>query len=171
MTSDINIIVAVDRRMGIGRNGNLLYHISADLKNFKRLTTGHTVIMGRKTFDSLPNGALPNRRNIVISHNTNFTAPGAEVFPSLEGALDATEAAEKVFLIGGATVYQQALPVAKRLFLTEIDAETQDADTFFPPVDPAEWGPCDEEPDDVQSLWTEDAKSGLRYRFICLSRK
>ena len=83
----MNLIVAIDRKGAIGRRGELLYHISADLRRFKALTTGHTVVMGRKTFESLPKGALPNRRNIVVSRQTGFSAPGIEVAHSLESAL------------------------------------------------------------------------------------
>lgn len=129
----MNLIVAIDRRGAIGRGGNLLYNISADLRRFKALTTGGTVIMGRKTFESLPKGALPNRRNMVITTQADYAAPGIETFRSLEAALAAAEG-ENVFVIGGAQVYRDALPLADTLLLTVIDAETDGADTFFPTI-------------------------------------
>ena len=97
----MNLIVA------IGRRGELLYHISADLRRFKALTTGHTVVMGRKTFESLPKGALPNRRNIVVSRQTGFSAPGIEVAHSLEAALGMADSND-IYIIGGAEIYRQA---------------------------------------------------------------
>lgn len=134
----ISIIAAVDRRMGIGYRNQLLFWLPNDLKRFRALTTGNTIIMGRKTFESLPKGALPNRRNIVLSR-TGCECPGAEVFPSLEAALQACGEAEEVYIIGGASVYLQAFPLADRLCLTEVEAEAPQADAFFPAVDPAVW--------------------------------
>lgn len=135
----ISIIAAVDRRMAIGYQNKLLFWLPNDLKRFKALTTGHTIIMGRKTFESLPKGALPNRRNVVLSSNASASCPGAEVFTSLEKALESCAKEEEVYIIGGASVYRQALPLADRLCLTEIDAEAPQADAYFPPVDPAVW--------------------------------
>lgn len=135
----ISIIAAVDRRMGIGYENKLLFWLPNDLKRFKALTTGHTIIMGRKTFESLPKGALPNRRNIVLSTRRDIRCPGAEVFPSLEEALKTVHRSEQVYIIGGASVYRQALPLADSLCLTEIDAEAPEADACFPEVDPEIW--------------------------------
>jgi dihydrofolate reductase len=103
------------------------------MKFFKETTTGSTVIMGRKTFESLPK-ALPNRRNIVISRNRKLSLDGAEVVGDIESALRASEG-ENVFIIGGGRIYEQFLPLADKLYLTEIDAECKDADTFFPAFD------------------------------------
>lgn len=135
----ISIIAAVDRRMAIGYQNKLLFWLPNDLKRFKALTTGHTIIMGRKTFESLPKGALPNRRNIVLSSNAATSCPGAEVFTSLEEALNHCDADEEVYIIGGESVYRQALPLADRLCLTEIDAEAPQADAYFPQVQPEIW--------------------------------
>ena len=118
--SKISIIAAVDRRMAIGFQNKLLFWLPNDLKRFKALTTGNTIIMGRKTFESLPKGALPNRRNVVLSTRPDTVCPGAEVFPSLEVALQSCKEDEHVYIIGGASVYQQALPLADELCLTEI---------------------------------------------------
>lgn len=134
----IHIIAAVDRKMAIGYQNKLLFWLPNDLKRFKALTTGHTIIMGRNTFDSLPKGALPNRRNIVLSRKQT-DCPGAEVYPSLEDALARCDSDEAVYIIGGASVYRQALPLADVLCLTEIDAEAPQADTYFPEVNPEVW--------------------------------
>lgn len=160
------IIAAITASRGaIGRKGDLLFHISDDLKRFKALTTGNTVIMGRKTFESLPKGALPNRRNIVITSNTQWTAPAVEVAHSLEEAL-AMSANDDAFIIGGGKVYAEALPYADTLAITLIEApEPEDADTFFPPIDPAEWEMTEMEEPAV------DSRSGVPYRFVTFSRK
>jgi len=127
----IHIIAAVAQNGAIGYQNKLIYWLPNDLKRFKSLTTGHTIIMGRKTFDSLPKGALPNRRNIVLSRSVS-ELPGCEVFPTLEEALAHCRPDEEVYIIGGASVYQQAMPMADRLCLTEVHATPEAADTFFP---------------------------------------
>ncbi|MBO5267808.1 MAG: dihydrofolate reductase [Muribaculaceae bacterium] len=160
---DLSIIVAVDRDGGIGRAGDLLYHISADLRRFKQLTMGHPVIMGRRTFESLPKGALPGRRNIVISRNAAYTAPGIEVAGSLDEALAMTAGTGEAFVIGGASIYAESMSVAARIYLTEVDAAAE-ADTYFPPIGP-EWHHTDE------SATETDPRSGISYRFVTLSRE
>lgn len=135
----VSIIVAAARDGAIGRQGGMIWHLPADLKHFKNITSGHTVIMGRRTFESLPKGALPRRRNIVVSRNPLFRAEGAEVFASLDDALRAARADGEVFIIGGAQIYKESMPIATRLYLTRIDAEAPDADAFFPDIDPARW--------------------------------
>lgn len=135
----LSIIVAVNKNRGIGFENKLLYWLPNDLKRFKALTTGHTIIMGRKTFESLPKGALPNRRNIVLSRNLSATFEGAEHFSSLEEALRHCTEDEEVFIIGGATLYAEALPMADKLYLTEIDDNEKQADAFFPPIEDKIW--------------------------------
>ncbi|WP_289115532.1 dihydrofolate reductase [uncultured Bacteroides sp.] len=135
----INIIAAVDRKRGIGYQNRLLFWLPNDLKRFKALTTGNTIIMGRKTFESLPKGALPNRRNIVLSTQKDLVCPGAEVFSSLEEALNSCRPDEHVYIIGGASVYRRALPFADALYLTEVDAEAPQVDAYFPEVNPTIW--------------------------------
>ena len=130
----ISIIAAVARNRAIGYENKLIYWLPNDLKRFKALTTGHTIIMGRNTFLSLPKGALPNRRNIVLTRSQK-TFPGCDVFASLEDALAHCDKDEDVYIIGGASVYRQALPLADRLCLTEINDTPEKADTFFPPYD------------------------------------
>ncbi len=121
------IIAAVAKNRGIGKNGKLPWHISDDLKRFKRLTTGHTVLMGRRTWESLGK-PLPNRRNVVV---TSRFIPGIETYRSVEEALDALKGEERVFVIGGAAMYAAVLDRADELYLTRVDREV-DADTFFP---------------------------------------
>lgn len=134
----INIIAAVARNRAIGYNGDMVYFIKEDLRRFRQLTTGHTVIMGRRTFHSLPKGALPNRRNIVLSRTeTNF--PGCDVYTSLNEALKHIADNEEAFIIGGASLYKEGLAVANRLYLTEIDAVPPHADVFFPEYDDGTW--------------------------------
>ena len=135
---NINIIVAIAENRAIGFENKLLYWLPNDLKRFKSLTTGRTIIMGRKTFESLPKGALPNRRNIVLSRQ-DIKFPGAERFSSLEAALAQCQADEEVFIIGGASVYQEALPLADKLCITQIDDTPEQADAFFPEIDPTVW--------------------------------
>ena len=130
----ISIIAAVARNRAIGYQNKLIYWLPDDLKRFKQLTTGHTIVMGRNTFLSLPKGALPNRRNIVLS-TTQSTFPGCDVYTSLEEALNHCRPDEDIYIIGGASVYAQAMPFADRLCLTEIDDTPAEADTFFPPYD------------------------------------
>lgn len=127
----INIIAAVARNRAIGYDNKLIYWLPDDLKRFKALTTGNTIIMGRKTFESLPKGALPNRRNIVLSRGTD-TFEGCDCYKSLEDALSHCSAEDDIYIIGGASIYEQALPVANRLCLTEIDDTPKQADAFFP---------------------------------------
>lgn len=136
---NISIIAAIDRHNAIGFENKLLFWLPNDLKRFKALTTGNTIIMGRKTFESLPKGALPNRRNVVLTSNPAANYPGAELFPSLEAALKSCQEDEQVYIIGGASVYRQALPFADTLCLTEIDDEASEADAFFPAVFPEVW--------------------------------
>ena len=137
--SRISIIVAVDQQMGIGFENKLLFWLPNDLKRFKALTTGNTIIMGRKTFESLPKGALPNRRNIVLSTNPSIVCSGAEVFNSLESALESCKTDEHVYIIGGETIYRQAIHMADELCITEIDDKASRVDAYFPNIDSIIW--------------------------------
>lgn len=129
------IVAAVARNGVIGRGGVLPWRLRSDLRHFRRLTTGHAVLMGRKTWESLGR-PLPDRRNVVVSRDPSFTAPGAEVYPSLDAARAALADEPVVFVIGGAQLYRQTLPFADRLVLTEVDAEPP-GDAFFPEWDRA----------------------------------
>ncbi len=130
----ISIIAAVAANRAIGFDNKLIYWLPNDLKRFKALTTGHTIIMGRRTFESLPKGALPNRRNVVISRTVS-ELPGCDVYASLDEALRHCQKDEDVYIIGGASVYEQALDMADRLCLTEVHDTPKEADAFFPLYD------------------------------------
>lgn len=153
----ISIIAAVARNRAIGKDNKLLYWLPDDLKRFKALTTGHTIIMGRRTFESLPKGALPNRRNIVLSR-TVHDFPGCDVYTSLDEALKHCSDEEDIYIIGGANVYAQAIDRADRLCLTEIADTPDGADAFFP-----EYGGWRE-------TWREehavDEKHAYRFAFV-----
>jgi dihydrofolate reductase len=132
-TKNISLIAAVGRHGELGKNNQLLWHLPQDMAHFKETTRGATVVMGRKTWESIPPKfrPLPGRRNIVISHQSNFQASGAQVVGSVQAALDALQPEEKTFVIGGAQIYAAFLPYAQELVFTEID-QAFDADTFFP---------------------------------------
>lgn len=138
----VSLIAAVARNRGIGLNNELLVHLPQDLQHFRQVTLGCPVVMGRKTWDSLPPRfrPLPGRRNIVLSRNANLPCPGAELHASLEAALHALADERRVFVIGGAQVYALALPWADELVLTEIDADLP-ADAFFPDWSGGEFEP------------------------------
>ena len=144
------LIAAIARNNAIGNKNKLIYWLPNDLKRFKALTTGHTIIMGRNTFLSLPKGALPNRRNVVLSR-TQTEFPGCDTYSSLEEALNNCTPDEDIYIIGGAAVYQQALAIADRLCLTEIDDIPEQADAFFP--DYSEW----------KEAWREEHKKDEKH--------
>ena len=135
----LSIIACISQtNRAIGYQNRLLYHIKSDLTRFRELTTGHTIIMGRKTYESLPNGALPHRRNIVVSRSMK-EMEGCEVYPNLDAALKAAESPQEIFIIGGESIYRQSLPAAHKLYLTVVDDAPQQADAFFPEINPEEW--------------------------------
>lgn len=135
----ISIIVAAAEDNSIGRNNDLLWRLPNDMKRFKALTTGHTIIMGRKTFESLPKGALPNRKNIVLTSRPGASYDNAFVFPSLPAAIESCGDQEEIFIIGGGLVYRQAIDIADKLYFTRVHHTYKDADTFFPEIDPEKW--------------------------------
>lgn len=137
---EIVIIAAVAKNRVIGKDNTLIWNIPEDMAHFKALTSGQTVIMGRKTWESLPPRfrPLPGRRNIVISRQADFAAPGAELAGSLEAALQLAAQAETAFIIGGEQIYRQAMDVADRLEITEVDLEPE-GDAWFPAIDPNRW--------------------------------
>jgi len=141
----LSLIAVLGKNNEIGKGNDLLCRLPADLKRFKAITSGHTVVMGRKTFESLPKGPLPDRRNLVISRNTQLTIEGVEVYSSLDHALLKSINETEVFIVGGAQIYAQALPVADKLYITRIHAAFPEADVFFPPVDWREWREIDRE--------------------------
>ena len=162
----IAVIVAMARNGAIGKDNALLWHISADLKRFKALTSGHTVLMGRRTYDSLPKKPLPNRKHLILTSDAGYPVPEGGLRLSDVEACKAYFAAhpdEVIFIIGGGQVYKQLLPYADRLYLTEVQADFE-ADTFFPSVDAAQWRVEEE------GAWTSDENSGLTYRFVDYKR-
>lgn len=137
----IALVVAMAGNNAIGKDNQLLWHISEDLQFFKKLTLGGTVIMGRKTYESIGR-PLPKRRNIVITRTEGYLADGAEIVHSLEEALSIAESDEKVFIIGGGEIYRQAISFADMLYITKVD-RTYDADTFFPDIKYSQWKEVD----------------------------
>ena len=135
----ISIIVAISEENAIGKQGGLLCHLPNDLKHFKTITANHTVIMGERTFYSLPKHPLPNRRNIVITDVAGKTFDGAEATYSIEGAVALVHPDEEAFIIGGGMVYRQFMPIADKLYITHIHHSWKDADTFFPAIEPDTW--------------------------------
>ena len=158
----LSIIACISQtNRAIGYQNRLLYHIKSDLTRFRELTTGHTIIMGRKTYESLPNGALPHRRNIVVS-NSMKEMEGCEVYPNLEAALKAAESPQEIFIIGGESIYRQSLHVARKLYLTVVDDAPQQADAFFPEINPEEWELIEKEMRN---------ENGLSFSFLTYIRK
>ncbi|MDB5748285.1 MAG: diacylglycerol kinase [Massilia sp.] len=132
----LTLVVAIDAQRGIGVDNKLPWHLPEDLAHFKRVTMGHPMIMGRKTFDSIGR-PLPGRRSIVVTRNAGWRHEGVEAAPSLEAAI-ALVREDEASIIGGAQIFEAALHVADRMIVTEID-HTFACDTFFPPIDPAVW--------------------------------
>lgn len=160
----ISAIVAISRNNVIGRDGHLPWHLSADLKRFKAITTGHSIILGRKNYDDIGR-SLPNRTNYVLTRNANFEAPGCIVCNSLAQAVESAQSAgeSECFIIGGAAVYREAMPLVKKMYVTRVESDV-DGDVFFP-----EWGegwrkvseesfPADEKNDfpTVFEVWERD---------------
>jgi dihydrofolate reductase len=134
----ISIIVAVSEDWGIGKDNELLWHISEDLKRFKRLTSGNTVIMGKRTWESLPRRPLPGRMNIVLTDNPDETIKEAVTAYSLQDALDKGEKDKEIFIIGGGSIYRQFMPISDRLFITHVHRKAP-ADIYFPAIDLGIW--------------------------------
>jgi dihydrofolate reductase len=161
---NISIIAAIGKNNELGRDNDLLWHIPGDLKRFKKITSGHMVIMGRKTFNSINNKPLLNRENVVISSEKDLSFPDVKVVHSIEEALDLARSVKEVFILGGAAVYSQFLPYTARMYLTCVH-ESYDADTFFPSFRWSDW--CILEREDVRG----DTEAGVDYSFFTLERK
>lgn len=165
----VTIVVAIARNYAIGQDGDLICRLRPDMRHFRQITMGHPVLMGRKTWESLP-GALPGRRNMVITRQSDYIAAGAETYANMRAAMDAVPDDEEIMVIGGEQIYGLALPMATRLEITQLDVDAPGADTFFPPIDPGKWTPADgKNIDEIE--WETDGETGVRYRFICLTRK
>lgn len=160
----IQAIVAVDENGAIGRQGDLLCHLPADMCHFKEVTMGHSIIMGRKTFESFPRRPLPGRQNIVITRNTWWKHEGVTVVHSLDEAIAAAET-DAAFIIGGAQVYEQAMPLVDVLHLTRIHARWASADAFFPSIDMDDWQEVEREHHE------SDHRNAYEFDFITLIRR
>ncbi|TRM52130.1 dihydrofolate reductase [Achromobacter sp. LC458] len=161
MPASLTLIVAYSTNRVIGRDNTLPWKLPGDLAHFKRSTLGHPIIMGRKTWDSLGR-PLPGRSNIVISRNPDFTATGATVVPSLQAAIDACGEVDEAFVIGGAQIYAQALPLAQRVLATEVHADVG-GDAFFPLLPSFQWKETAREP--------QPAENGYDYDFVTYQRQ
>ena len=158
----LSLIVAMANNRVIGNNNRMPWHLPADFAYFKKITTGHAVIMGRKTFESIGR-PLPGRRNIVVSRNVSYRADGTEVVASLNAAIDACKH-QDAFVIGGATLYAEALPRADRIYLTEVDA-SPDGDTRFPVLNSNEWREV------ARERRESDEKNPHPMQFVVLERR
>lgn len=163
MGKGVNLIVAIGKDGSIGRDGDLIWKISEDLKRFKALTMGHPVVMGRKTWDSLPKKPLPGRRNIVLTRRKDYLPAGAEVAGSVEEAVEICRE-EEPFVIGGAEIYKAFLPHISKLYLTEVEDECQDADAFLDIDLSHEW-----QMEEISE--TASTPEGVRYRYVTYQRK
>lgn len=163
--SEISIVAAVADNYAIGKGNKLPWHLPADLKHFRELTTGHAVVMGKRTFESLPNGPLPNRRNVVLtSVMSEGVNEGYFEADSLEDAFYLCEKEEKVFIVGGAAVYRQSLEIAESLYITWVHHEFS-ADIYFPEVDFSKWEEV------ARQDMTADEKNPYPYSFVHYKRK
>jgi dihydrofolate reductase len=160
---NISIIVAIAQNFAIGKNNDLLFHLPNDLKRFKQITTGYPVIMGRNTLLSLPKGALPNRRNIVITDNPDEKFDRCEMVFSVDQAIEAVKNEKEAFIIGGGMIYRQFYPLAGRLYLTLVHRDF-DADVYFPEINYLEWAETSREDH-------FDEVNGFNYSYLNLSRK
>ncbi len=158
----LSIIVAMDDNQLIGKDNALPWHLPADLGYFKKTTTGKTVLMGRKTYESI-GFPLPNRRNVVVSRNTDFEAQGCEVVGSIDAALELSKDDDEVMVMGGASFYEQMLPSADRLYITQIEGEYE-GDAHFPKFDRSEFREISRE------SHTPDEKNPHTYHFTILER-
>ena len=163
--STISIVAAIADNNAIGKDLQLLWHMPADMKHFKELTSGNAVIMGRKTFESLPKGALPNRKNIVLTSMPEAGFVNCFACESMHDALDLCEKEENVFIIGGALVYRQAIQRAEKMYITRIHHEFKEADTFFPIVNWDLWEETERQD------FPADEKNPYPYSFITYVRK
>ena len=163
----LSIIVAVAKNNAIGKDNKLLWHLPEDLKRFQKITEGKTVIMGRKTFESLP-GVLKNRKHVIVTGDKKFQVTDnidVNICYNMDSVLHKYSSGdEEIFIIGGESVYRQAMPYCKKIYLTVVE-KVFEADTFFPDIDYSQWNILEEY--DLQT----DASCGLKYRYITLERK
>ncbi len=171
----ISIIAAIGNNNEIGKKNDLLWNMPLDMKHFKTTTAGHPVIMGQKTFESLGKNAdgtqtgkpLPNRRNIVITRDLNYTFPGVEIVHSIEEAIKICKEneAEEFFVIGGGEIYRQTIDKADKLYITRVEADFPDAEVFFPAIEPSLWQETSREEHEA------DEQHPYKYTFLTYERK
>lgn len=161
----LSAIVAIDRNGAIGKQGQLLCHLPADMSHFKSTTMGHSIVMGRKTFESFPKGALPGRQNIVVTRNCDYSPQGVTVAHSIDQALAAVEMPGEVFIIGGEEIYKATFPLVSTIHLTVIDNKFKDADAHFPRIDMRSWVILSQEEHPA------DDRNPYPFTFIVLKRK
>ncbi len=160
----ISIIAAIAENRAIGINNDLPWKLPNDMKRFRELTTGHTVIMGRKTFESLPKGALPNRTNIVVTRNHAVTFENCILFDNLQDAIKKYNTQEEIFVIGGASIYDQVINLADKLYITLVRHSFENANTFFPEINKNEWIMTEQEsfPNDEKHLYPYTFQTYIR---------
>lgn len=159
----LSLVVAIASNRAIGKNNDLLWHLSDDLKYFKALTTGHTILMGRKTYESFPRRPLPNRFHIVLSQQARYEEENVKTVRNVEEALAALPAGEESFVIGGGQIFRMFLPYCRKAYITEV-RQAFEADTFFPELDASEWVLESARP------WQKDPASGLEFRYAVYVR-
>ncbi|WP_372774851.1 dihydrofolate reductase [Mangrovibacterium sp.] len=160
---NLSLIVAMAQNGAIGKNNDLLFHLPGDLKRFKAITSGHTIIMGRKTLLSLPKWPLPNRRHIIITTDTTAKFEGCETANSIDQAIDMVQGEDEVFVIGGGTIYEQFYPFCNKIYLTKVYRDFE-ADTYFTGLKENDWVI-----ESSEELF--DEKNGFRYAYLNLVRK
>ena len=165
MNNNLSAIVAIDRNGAIGKQGQLLCHMPADMRHFKETTMGHSIVMGRKTFESFPKGALPGRQNIVITRSRDYAAQGVTVAHSVDEALAAATMPGEVFVIGGEQIYRATFPLVDTIYLTVIDHKFEGVDAHFPRIDMRSWKIVDQEEHPA------DDRNPYPYTFMTLKRK
>ena len=158
---NISIIACVGKNLELGKNNDLIWHLPNDLKYFKSVTSGKTVIMGRRTFDSLP-GILPKRRNIVLQLPNENKIPGVEIFNDIPSILESVKNEEEAFIIGGASIYKQFLEYASKLYLTEVNEKCPDASVYFPKFDKRKYH---------KKIIGQDHDNGIEYNFVIYERR
>ena len=158
---NISIIACVGKNLELGKKNDLIWHLPNDLKYFKRVTSGKTVIMGRRTFDSLP-GILPKRRNIVLQLPNESMIDGVEIFNDIPSIIEAVKDEDEAFIIGGASIYRQFLEYANKLYLTEVNETCKDAEVYFPKFDKRKY---------KKIIVGSDSDSGIEYNFVVYERR
>lgn len=157
------MVAAIAKNNVLGKDNKLIWHLPADLKMFKNLTSGNTILMGRKTFESIGN-PLPNRENIVITRDKNFIAEGCLIFNSIENALENLKTREKIYIVGGAAIYRECMEIAAKLYITHLDLEVE-GDVYFPIINPNVWKLESEE------IGIVDEKNLIPHRFCVYIRR